>query len=169
MIRRAAALALLSLAAAGAAQAAPVSLCRPAETVVFACPVGAKIVSVCAGQGASGGVVQYRFGRPGAPPELKLPDPAGRPSRVASGDTLMFSGGGGAWLRFTSGPFAYTVYSAVGRWGRGGAPAEKAGLLVEKDGARLRHLPCTGADTGVDAGWMTASGVVPGGRDFDLP
>ncbi|MFM8753278.1 MAG: hypothetical protein ACKODL_01085 [Phenylobacterium sp.] len=167
MIRCAAALVVLSLAAGGTALArpAPISLCRPAETVIFAYSVGARIVSVCAAEGA----VQYRFGRPGGPPELKLPDPAGRPAAVATGDTLVFAGGGGAWLRFASGPYAYTVYSAIGRWGRGGAPAEKAGLLVEKDGARLRRLPCTGPDTGLDSGWMAAAGVRSGGWVFDLP
>ncbi|MFM1960411.1 MAG: hypothetical protein RL588_1928 [Pseudomonadota bacterium] len=169
MIRRSAALAMLSLATAGAARAAPASLCRPAETVVFACSVGAKVVSVCAGQGRAGDAVQYRFGRPGAPPELRLPDPPGRPRDAASGDTLMFSGGGGAWLRFANGPYAYTVYSAIGRWGPGGTPAEKAGVLVEKAGGRVANLRCTGGEAVLDAGWMSAAGVRPDARGFDLP
>ncbi len=172
MIRRAAVLAVLLLpAAGGTAHSGPASssLCRSTETVVFACPVGARLVSVCASPGPSGGTVQYRFGRAGSVPELVLPRAPGIPSAVASGDTLMFSGGGGAWLRFANGPYAYTVYSAIGRWGPRGAPAEKAGLLVEKDGVGLRNLPCTGQDTGLDAGWMMSVGVRPDGRDFDLP
>ena len=164
MTGSAAALVLLSLAA-GSARPLPASLCRPDEAVVFACPVGGKALSVCAGKSW----VQYRFGRPGMRPELRLPDPAGPPASVASGAPLTFSGGGGAWLRFVNGPYSYTVYSAIGRWGAGGAPADKAGVLVEKSGIRVSHVRCTGGDTGVDAGWMEAVGVRPDARGFDLP
>lgn len=147
----------------------PGTLCRASEAVVFACAAGEKRVSVCAAPGQGGGTVQYRFGRPGAAPELSLPASPGRPASVASGDTLMYSGGGGAWLRFASGAYDYTVYSAIGRWGPGGAPAEKAGVLVERSGTRVANLRCTGGDPGLDAAWMTAAGVRPDARGFDLP
>ena len=155
------------LAAAPALRAG--SLCTPSETVVFACQAGARTVSVCAAPGTGGDRVQYRIGRPGAAPELLLPKAPGRPRDVTSGDTLMFSGGGGAWLRFANGPYAYTVYSAIGRWGHGGAPAEKAGVLVEKAGGRIANLRCTGGEAALDAGWMSAAGVRPDARGFDLP
>lgn len=163
------ALSPLALGGGAATYAAPAGLCRPAETVVFSCPAGAKVVSVCASGRGAGARVQYRYGKPGAPPELLLPRAPGLPPAVASGDTLMFSGGGGAWLRFVNGAFSYTVFSAIGRWGPGGAPAEKAGVLVEKSGVRVSHVRCTGGDTGVDAGWMEAVGVRPDARGFDLP
>lgn len=162
----------LSVPAGVAAAAQPLkpgSLCSRAEAVVFACRAGARTVSVCAGPGAGGGTVQYRIGRPGAAPELVLPKAPGRAGEVASGDSLMFSGGGGAWLRFANGPYAYTVYSAIGRWGPGGTPAEKAGVLVEKGGERVANLRCTGGEAAVDAGWMSAAGVRPDARGFDLP
>jgi hypothetical protein len=155
------------LAAAPAVK--PGSLCTTSETVVFACQAGARTVSVCAAPGAGGDKVQYRIGRPGGSPDLVLPEAPGRPRDVATGDTLMFSGGGGAWLRFANGPFAYTVYSAIGRWGPGGAPAEKAGVLVEKGGERVANLRCTGGEAALDAGWMSAAGVRPDARGFDLP
>jgi len=161
--------AVVRAAPAAGAALRPGSLCRTTETVVFACDAGARRVSVCAAPGAGGGTVQYRYGRPGAAPDLSLPAAPGRPASSSSGDTLMFSGGGGAWLRFVNGAYSYTVFSAIGRWGPGGAPAEKAGVLVEKSGVRVSHVRCTGGDTGVDAGWMEAVGVRPDARGFDLP
>lgn len=154
---------------AGGGALRPGTFCRDSETVVFACAAGERRVSVCAAAGQDGGTVQYRFGRPGAAPELSLPASPGRPASVASGDTLMYSGGGGAWLRFASGTYDYTVYSAIGRWGPGGAPAEKAGVLVERSGTRVANLRCTGGDAGVDAAWIAAAGVRPDARGFDLP
>ncbi|MFM7625525.1 MAG: hypothetical protein ACKO7G_03490, partial [Gammaproteobacteria bacterium] len=74
---------------------------------------------------------------------LVLPAKAAAPARSASADTLMFSGGGGAWLRFRSGEPAYTVFTAIGRWGAGGAPAEREGVVVERGAKRVAFLPCS--------------------------
>ena len=120
------------------------SFCSTAEVAVFHCSTGAKQVSVCASRTATpaAGSLRYFFGKPGATPEITLPARATPPSRSASADTLMYSGGGGAWLRFRSGEYAYTVFTAMGRWGEGGAPAEREGLLVERKGKRVAYLPC---------------------------
>lgn len=120
------------------------SFCSTAEVAVFHCSTGAKQVSVCASRTATPqtGSLRYLFGKPGATPEITLPAKPTPPSRSASADTLMYSGGGGAWLRFRSGEFAYTVFTAMGRWGEGGAPAEREGLLVERKGKRVAYLPC---------------------------
>ena len=87
------------------------SFCTPAETIVFACSTGAKLVSVCASMDASPakGYLQYRFGKPDSiePLETAIPAVWTIPSKAASGDSEPFAGGGGAWLRFRKGPFGY--------------------------------------------------------------
>ena len=124
--------------------------CTPAERTVFSCSTRTKKVSVCSAEGSAGGgpqLLQYRFGKPDAA-ELSYP-PAGADWRqVVSGGTLTFSGGGGAFLSFANPPYRYVVYSAIGRgWG------SKAGVVVERDGRRIAHLPCVGkpvSDVGPD-------------------
>jgi hypothetical protein len=122
----------------------PGSFCSTAEVAVFHCSTGAKQVSVCASRTATpqSGSLQYRFGKRGQTPEIQLPAKPTPPSRSASADTLSFSGGGGAWLRFRSGEFAYTVYTAVGRWGPNGEPRESEGLVVERGGKTVATLRC---------------------------
>jgi hypothetical protein len=34
---------------------------------------------------------------------------------------MMFSGGGGTWLRFSKGPYIYTIFSATGKQAQIGA------------------------------------------------
>ena len=97
------------------------SFCTPAETVVFACRTGAKMVSVCASRdaGPNRGSLQYRFGKlDGSEPlERILPEGQVAPARAATGESVPFSGGGGAWLRFRKDQFTYTVYTGIGNWG----------------------------------------------------
>lgn len=114
--------------------------CTPPERTLFSCSTGTKKVSVCSSEGTAGApsLLQYRFGRPAAV-ELSYP-PAGADWReVVSGGTLTFSGGGGAFLAFAKEPYRYVVYSAVGRgWG------SRAGVVVEREGKQIAHLPCLG-------------------------
>lgn len=127
------------------ADAPSAHLCTPAEAVVFACQPKGKVVSVCASRdaGARSGQLSYRFGPDAAsPPELTLPDKATPPSQAASGQTEAFSGGGGAWLRFARGGYTYTVYTGIGRWGPQGQTQEKQGVVVQRQGKTLAHLPC---------------------------
>jgi len=68
----------------------------------------------------------------------------------------MFSGGGGTYLRFNKGAYTYTVFSAVGKWGKSCfTPREEAqtclrsieGVAVERDGKEVANIPCReGAD-----------------------
>lgn len=115
--------------------------CTPQEQVLFACATGKKAVSVCASADLSPttGALQYRFGPPDAP-ELVWPDATQPPHSGITAGTWAFSGGGGAYLRFTKGAYGYVVYTAIGKgWG------EKDGVVVEKNGQRVAHLPCTSA------------------------
>ena len=125
----------------------PGSFCSTAEVAVFHCSTGAKQVSVCVSRTATPqtGSLRYFFGKPGVAPEITLPTKATPPSRSASADTLTFSGGGGAWLRFRSGEYAYTVFTATGRSGYDGPRWEREGLLVERKGQRVAYLPCRNA------------------------
>ena len=141
-IPRGFALLALVLSSSHAFAAGP-TLCKADELVVFSCSTGARIASVCASRDISktGGFMQYQFGRTDGV-ELAFPDPGARPADVFSSGTLMFSGGGGAWLRLGKAPFSYTVFTAIGKWGRSGSPADVAGVAVAKDGKEFANFPC---------------------------
>jgi len=150
------------------------SFCTPAETVVFACHTGAKLISVCASANAapSKGYVQYRFGKPDTtdPVELALPEGQVVPARAATGGAVGFSGGGGAWMRFRKGAFAYAVYTGIGNWGPNGEKRTKEGLLVERDGKRVAVLKCSDepqSELGPD--WFEKAGINDNNEDFDFP
>ncbi|OYX02939.1 MAG: hypothetical protein B7Z15_18690 [Rhizobiales bacterium 32-66-8] len=131
-----------------AASGAP-TLCRPGETVVFSCPTGGRTASVCASADLSSatGTMTYRYGRPDAV-ELSFPAAGVRPADAFTSGTLMFAGGGGAWLRFENGGVRYTVFSAIGKWGRGGAPLGVAGVAVQKGGTEIANVRCRADPTG---------------------
>ncbi|WP_348756823.1 hypothetical protein [uncultured Aquincola sp.] len=164
-----AALATGSAAATPAATPAAASLCQPGEDTVFSCPAGRKQIAVCAspGLGATGGQLQYRFGRPGAV-ELQYPPADGSTAdwraSVRAG-SLMFSGGGGAWLALDKGDHRYVVYTAIGRgWGT------KEGVVVERAGRRIAHVPCTqAAQSQLGPDLASRAGIAPDTREFDLP
>jgi hypothetical protein len=144
------------------------------ETIVFACSTGAKLVSVCASKDVSpaAGYLQYRFGKPGSrdPFETTIPAVWTNPSKAASGKSEPFAGGGGAWLRFFKGHFAYVVYSGIGKWGAHGETREKEGVVVERDGKTVASLPCTGKLTSIlGPGWFNKAGVKSNGEEFDFP
>jgi hypothetical protein len=150
------------------------SFCTPLETVVFACRTGAKLVSVCASKDASTarGSLQYRFGKPDAqaPLEIALPEAPSLPAKAANGESVPFSGGGGSWLRFHKGPFAYVVYSGIGKWGPKGETREKQGIVVENAGKLVANLKCSGkliSLLGPD--WFEKVGVQSNGEDFEFP
>ena len=113
--------------------ARPLSFCTPTETVVFACRTGAKMASVCASKdaGPGRGYLQYRFGKlDGSEPlEQTLPEGQVVPAKAATGENVPFAGGGGAWLKFRKGKFAYTVYTGIGNWGPKGKSAPSRGFI----------------------------------------
>jgi hypothetical protein len=153
-------LGLQSIAAAGAFH------CGSEEQTLFACSTGRKAVSVCASPdlSTSHGFVQYRFGPPAAP-QLVYPPADAEWRKVTRGGVLTYSGGGGAYLAFSSAPYRYIVYTAIGRgWGT------KAGVVVEKSGKRVASLPCRGevaSELGPDL--FMQAGVAEDPEGFDLP
>jgi hypothetical protein len=115
------------------------SHCNEQEQIIFSCSLGKNIVSVCGSKNISqnSGYLQYRFGQKNAP-ELIFPASTEPSHHVdIQARTLMFSGGGGAYLRFINGQYHYVIYTAIGKgWGT------KDGVSVEKDGKRIADLKC---------------------------
>lgn len=116
------------------------SHCQEQEQIIFSCSLGKKMVSVCASTdfSSSSGYLQYRFGQKNA---LELAFPAltefTRPHPSIQARTLMFAGGGGAYLRFIAGDYNYIVYTAIGKgWG------VKDGVAMEKDHRLVANLEC---------------------------
>jgi hypothetical protein len=165
---------LLLLALNTSVFAAAPTFCKPAELTVFSCRTGAKMVSVCAAKNASKrkGFLQYRFGKPSAkaPIELLLPEAEMLAADAATGESVPFAGGGGVWLRFSKGAYAYVVYSGIGKWGANGATAEKHGLIVEHNGKTISNLPCTGTLTStLGPDWLEQMGITSHAQIFDFP
>jgi hypothetical protein len=163
-----AALTLAAVFSVTAAAGAAPSLCTADEAVLFSCRTATKkFISVCAAKDLAPGrgYLQYRFGQP---EKIELSVPADKsvppPGSVVAGN-LMFSGGGGAYLRFKATGYDYVVYTAVGRgWG------EKDGVAVERDGKRLSHVSCADepvSQLGPDL--ADKGGLQPDAGDFDLP
>jgi hypothetical protein len=103
------------------AYAAP-ALCLNDEQDIFSCHTATKkIISVCASKDLAPdhGYLQYRFG---LPDKVEVAVPADRsvsPANSALSGTLVFSGGGGDYLRFKAGDYDYVVYTAIGKgWER---------------------------------------------------
>jgi len=164
-------LAVLAAFASSAAAAPAPTLCAANERVLFSCSTGAHTASICASKDLSkDAAVQYRFGKPGSL-ELVYPEAGVKPADAFVLGTLAFSGGGGAWLRFHKGPFRYTVFTAIGKWGRGGAPADAAGVAVDKDGKEFAHFPCRGGDADSEIGpdLIEKLGLTEAAEEFDIP
>lgn len=150
------------------------SFCTPAETVVFACRTGAKMASVCASKDSGPkAYLQYRFGKLDGSEPLEQVLPEGgqvAAARAANGESVPFSGGGGAWLRFRKGQFTYTVYTGIGNWGPKGEKRTKSGLHIEHAGKPLATLKCQEEPISLlGPDWFEKAGVKPGNEDFDFP
>lgn len=151
------------------------SFCTAGEDVVFACRMGAKLVSVCAAQGSTAATsyVQYRFGRADSvePLELQLPDARIVAAQAATGGNVPFAGGGAAWMRFRRGDYAYVVYSGIGRWGPQGETEERAGVVVERGGRQIAALRCDDDRAAGELGpdWFERVGLGGKGEEFELP
>ena len=124
------------------AAAAP-TLCKADELVVFSCPTGAHTASVCASKNISkdAGAMQYRYGKKDSV-DLAYPDAGAKPADTFTSGMMSFSGGGGAWLRFSKGGFVYTVFSAIGKWGPAETAADASGVAIKKDGKEVAKFPC---------------------------
>jgi hypothetical protein len=126
------------------------SFCTPQESVIFTCATGSKLVSVCASRTitAKSGYLQYRFGTPGQPLEITLPEGEVHPLKAAHGQYEPYAGGGMSWLRFKRGGYSYTVYGGAGRWGAKGETVVKQGLAVANNGKTIANLKCNGRNEG---------------------
>ena len=141
--------------------------CSEQEQTVFSCSLGKKLVSVCASSDISptSGYLQYRFGKKNAP-ELIFPATTESTLRsVVRARTLMFSGGGGGYLRFINGRYSYIVYTAIGKgWGT------KDGVSVEKDDKPIANLKCQDVPASVlGEDFFTRAGLAVDQDEFLLP
>jgi hypothetical protein len=143
------------------------TLCASDENTVFSCSTAKKIIAVCASKdfAADRGYLQYRFGSPN---KVELTVPADRsvpPAKSALAGRLVFSGGGGDYLRFKAGDYEYVVYTAIGKgWG------EKDGVEIEKNGKRLSHVSCKDEPVSeLGDQFSTKAGLQPDKADFELP
>lgn len=143
------------------------SHCSKEEQTVFSCSLGTKILSVCASKDISptGGYVQYRFGKVNAI-ELIFPFSIESSHRsYIQARTLMFSGGGGAYLRFISGRYNYIVYTAIGKgWGT------KEGVSVEKDNKLISNSKCRDIPSSImGEEFFSRAGLGEDQNEFQLP
>ena len=146
------------------------SHCNTQEQIIFSCSIGTKVVSVCASKdlSATQGYVQYRFGVT-SKPELLFPSSTQTivPRTNIQARTLMFAGGGGAYLRFINGNYNYNyiVYSAIGQsWGA------KDGIVVEKDRKIMVNLLCKEVPVSkLGEDFFSKAGLVIDNREFELP
>jgi hypothetical protein len=114
------------------ARAEETTLCRAHEEVYFSCPVGGKIISLCASGNISpdNGYIRYRFGTPDHV-ELQYPDDNhSSKSRFTisdiSGGNLNFT-----HVKFKSGGYDYVMYQ--------GFPS---GLYIKRKGRTIANLTC---------------------------
>ncbi|QND86772.1 Uncharacterized protein ChrSV_4547 [Chromobacterium vaccinii] len=137
---------MLAFALSSGAQASNIKhLCTPAEKVIFTCETGKKVASVCmVGKQGLHSLIQYRFGQIGHM-EISIPENPAGPSNAVSYGTLSYSGGGGAYLRFSRGNYRYTAYTGMGKgW-------DKTGITVERDNKLLANLLCKESDVPNDS------------------
>jgi hypothetical protein len=157
---------VLSLSVPAQAAASP-TLCESGEEVLFSCSTGKKVISICASKDLARehGYMQYRFGLPGKV-ELSVPSDRSMPAAnsIVSG-SLMFSGGGGAYLRFNAAGYDYVVYTAIGKgWG------EKDGVAIERGGKPLAHVSCTDVPVSkLGSDLFDKAGLKADNADFELP
>lgn len=124
-------------------------LCAGDEPALFSCRVrSGKIASVCGAAGADGErFAQYRYGRPGAAPELVFPASASD-GKIAFASTP-YSGGGEGQLMFERGGVRYIVYSRTIRTrfdGEGNDPVNEDGVAVMRGERMVSRLACIDAD-----------------------
>lgn len=114
------------------------TLCKDGESVSFSCVSDKGVTySLCASKklSQSYGYMQLHFKSDkgeGVIPEQQRP-----PAEFATGDTLAFSGGGGAYMRIKNSESAnYIVYSAMGKG------FDKQGVAVELNGKVVLNNTC---------------------------
>ena len=169
-MRRGLVLALLACATATAAAQSPApTFCSADEQVIFSCATTRKrIISLCATGPLTktAGTLQYRFGTIEREMELVWPVPVAHPTGYFVSGTVTYSGGGGAYIKFTHEGDAYAVYTGIGRgW-------EKAGLLVTRSGRVIGSQLCekpVASEIGPDLFERAGLGHDPRAFEFEIP
>ena len=127
--------------------AAQESLCRPDETAVFACHLGARMVALCRPPGLEPSLT-YRFGTPERV-ELAYPPPGARVQPVFRRSLTPLVGGGISTVTFQRGQYEYRVYSKVERGDDAArSPRFEDGVEVWRGGKRVRELVCDDGGAG---------------------
>lgn len=143
------------------------SHCSAQEKVIFSCKTSkAKVVSLCASPNldATTGYMQYRFGAVGLKPEFVYPESQGHPKDHFKSGTLVYSGGGGAYLEFNNGEYKYVVFTGIGKgW-------EKEGVVVSKSAKQVAVLECRGQwDSEIGPDLFDRLAIPPANDDFEIP
>ena len=121
--------------------AAQESLCQRDETAVFACRLGARMVSLCRPPGLEPSLT-YRFGTPRRV-ELAYPPPGARVQPVFRRSLTPLVGGGISTVSFQRGQYEYRVYSKVERADDAQrSPRFEDGVEVWRGGKRVRDMVC---------------------------
>ncbi|MXP25039.1 hypothetical protein GRI39_03120 [Altererythrobacter indicus] len=122
--------------------------CAQGEEALFTCSLkNGRAVAVCkTGEGAGQGLVQYRYGKPDAEPELSWPQKSDDGKLTFA--SVPYSGGGEAQLSFARGAARYIVYSRVVRTnfkaGEPNDPAITDGVMVVENGKVKANYSCDG-------------------------
>lgn len=143
------------------------SHCSGQEKVIFSCKTSkTKTVSLCASPvlNATSGYLQYRFGVVGSKPEFVYPETQEHPKDHFQSGTLMYSGGGGAYLEFNNGEYNYVVFTGIGKgW-------EKEGVEVSKAGKQIAVLECHGQwDSEIGPDFFDRAAIPAANDSFDIP
>ena len=142
---------------------AVMSLCSSKEQIVFSCTTTTKkVVSICSSSPLTedAGYLQYRFGT------FSYPTTREHPKNYFLSGTMMFSGGGGAYLKFTNAGYTYAVFTGIGKgW-------KKEGVVVQKAGKQIAYLQCKGpwaSQLGPDFFDKAKIPTDPQQSDFEIP
>jgi hypothetical protein len=114
------------------AEADGATLCILHEEVYFSCPIGGRVMSVCASGNISpdNGYVQYRFGRMGKI-EHEFPGKPSPPRKTFSISDISEGNSRFTHLKFNTGRYHYVLYQ--------GSPS---GIYVKKDGKVVSNRNC---------------------------
>jgi len=114
------------------ARADEITLCQPHEEIYFSCPVGEKIISMCASGNISpnNGYVQYRYGVPDHI-ELQFPDKPYPPRRLFKIVDIYAGNLNFIHIGFRLGGYDYVIYQ--------GSPS---GVYVKKHGNLVSNHMC---------------------------
>ncbi|UNK41270.1 hypothetical protein MNO14_09765 [Luteimonas sp. S4-F44] len=137
--------------------------CPDGETVVFGCRNSAGVDALCGSP--DGARMTYRSGAAqGAAPPAVYPSDDTAPSQAFRGGTLMYSGGGGAFLRFDHQGQVHTLYTGIGRgW-------EKAGVVIASAGDAPIERSCDGdVVSQIGPALFARSGIPTDPAGFEIP